>query len=482
MDLHLVLEPGPKRAQLERALRDGVRTGRLRPGTRLPPSRRLARDLGVSRGVVVDAYAQLAAEGWLAARRGAGTVVANVETPEPASVTAAHVNARPVGIPAGARFDLRTGRPDLSAFPRAAWHAAIGRALRELPDEALGYGDFRGHEPLREALAAHLGRTRGVVADPERVVVCGGLYQGLHVVWRALARRGARRIAVEDPGWRGQRRSVEQASSPRATRGYPHGYPGVADLEMVPVPVDEHGLDVAALAAAGADAVVVTPAHQYPTGVVLAPERRAALVTWAREQGAVVVEDDYDAEYRYDREPVGALQGLAPDHVVYAGSASKTLAPALRLAWMAVPERLAADVAREKDRADRGTPVLDQAALADLLLRGEVDRHLRRMRRRYRSRRDALVAALGEHLPEAPVRGVAAGLHVVLELPDGVDEAAAQRAARKRGVLVEALQRSCTAVAPRPPALLLGYAALPEDTLTRAARELASAVRACASP
>jgi GntR family transcriptional regulator/MocR family aminotransferase len=466
MDVHIVIGPGPKRVQLERALRDGVRSGRLRAGTRLPPSRRLAGDLGVSRGVVVEAYAQLVAEGWLEARQGAGTTVAAVQGARPVAL---HAEAPGVGPGAsqgvGPVADLGTGRPDLSAFPRAAWHAALGRALREVPDEALGYGDARGHAPLREALADQLGRTRGVVADPERIVVCGGLYQGLHVVWRALARHGARRIAIEDPGWRGQRRSAEHAG-----------------LEAVPVRVDEHGLDVEALAATGADAVVVSPAHQFPTGVVLAPERRAALVAWARERDALVVEDDYDAEYRYDREPVGAVQGLAPEHVLYAGSASKTLAPALRLGWLAVPSRLAGDVADEKDRTDRGTPVLDQAALADLLRRGEVDRHLRRMRRRYRARRDALVAALEQHLPEARVGGVAAGLHVVLELPAGVTEDAAGRAARERGVRVEALHRSCTAVAPRSPALLLGYAALPEDALARAARELASAVRACASP
>jgi GntR family transcriptional regulator/MocR family aminotransferase len=461
MDLQVVLGPGPKRAQLEHALREGVRRGTLRAGTRLPPSRRLATDLGVSRGVVVDAYAQLVAEGWLEARQGAGTTVAPVPDPR-TSKSGAYEPPSSTFAARGVRYDLRTGRPDLSAFPRAAWHAAVGRALRDLPDDALGYGDFRGHAPLREAIASQLGRTRGVLADPEHVVICGGLYQGLHVVWRALARHGARRIAIEDPGWRGQRRSAVHAG-----------------VEWVPARVDEHGIDVEAVAASGADAVVVSPAHQFPTGVVLAPERRAALVEWARETGALIVEDDYDAEYRYDREPVGALQGLAPEHVLYAGSASKTLAPALRLGWLVVPPRLTQDVADEKDRADRGTPVLDQAALADLLRRGEIDRHLRRMRRRYRARRDALVDALGEHLPGAPVRGVAAGLHVVLELAPGTDEDAVHRAALERGVLSEPLQRACTAVAPHPPALLLGYAAVPEDALSRAARELASAVRAC---
>ena len=452
MDLHLDLPAtGRLRARLEQQLRDGVRSGRLRAGTRLPPSRALARDLGVSRGVVVEAYAQLVAEGYLTARRGAGTTVAaqRVDAPPTARATA---RPKPVA------YDLRTGRPDLSVFPRAAWHAAVGRALHGLPDDALGYGDWRGHDPLRSALADYLGRTRGVLADPDRIIVCGGLYQGLHVLWRALRRHGARRVAIEDPGWRGQRRSVEYAG-----------------LEFVPVSVDERGLVVDALRASDADAVVLSPAHQYPMGGVLAPERRAQLVGWAHERRALVVEDDYDAEYRYDREPVGALQGLAPERVVYAGTASKTLAPALRLGWLVVPAWLAPDVAEEKDLADRGTPVLEQAALADLLDRGEIDRHLRRTRRRYRARRDALVAALARHLPQATITGAAAGLHLVVELPAGSHETRTAAAARERSVAVEALHSTCTVVAPRPPTLLLGYAAQPQAALERAAAELGRA-------
>jgi GntR family transcriptional regulator/MocR family aminotransferase len=446
MDLHLELGRGAKRTQIEHVLRTAVRTGRLRPATRLPASRTLAGDLGVSRGVVVEAYEQLVAEGWLVARRGDGTRVAAL----PARHAQAGDSRRSCfGVQDEVPFDLRTGRADLSAFPRAAWHQALGRALRTLPDSALDYGDWRGHEPLRDALAAHLGRTRGVVGDPADVVVCGGLYQGLTVVWRALRRRGARRVAIEDPGWRGQRRSVE-----------------LAGLECVTVAVDADGIVVEDLAALDVDAVVVTPAHQHPTGVVLAPERRAQLVAWARERAALVVEDDYDAEYRYDRDPVGALQGLAPDHVLYAGSASKTLAPALRLAWLVAPAHLTGDLAREKDLADRGTPVLDQAALADLLGRGDVDRHLRRTRRRYRARRDALVEALG---PDAGVSGIAAGLHAVVPLGAQDDGSAVAAACLARGVRVETIHGSCTVVAPRAGGLLLGYAALPEPSLRRAA-------------
>jgi GntR family transcriptional regulator/MocR family aminotransferase len=458
MELHVTLlrdVPRSLREQLEAQLRDGVRAGRLRPGTVLPPSRALARELGVSRGVVVEAYAQLVAEGFLTARRGAGTAVANraaaTAGPPPAA-------AGPPDPPAPA-YDLRTGRPDLAAFPRAAWQAATARALRAVPHAALGYGDPRGAPALRGALAEHLGRARGVVADPDRIVVTAGVTQGLGLVWRALRERGVRRVAVEDPGWRAQRLSVEDAG-----------------LEAVPIAVDEHGLDVAALRASGAQAVAVTPAHQFPTGVVLAPERRAALAAWAAESGGVIVEDDYDAEYRYDREPVGALQGLAPEHVVYAGSASKTLAPGLRLGWLVLPAGLAPAVAERRGRADHGGPVLGELALAELLRRGVVDRHLRRTRRRYRARRDALLGALARELPAVRAGGVAAGLHLVAWLPDGVDEAAVASAAAGRGVAVHALHADCTVVAPRPGALLLGYALLPEPALERAASLLADAL------
>ena len=462
MDLHVVLEQDaePLRAQLERQLRDGVRAGRLRPGTRLPPTRTLAEELGVSRGVVVEAYAQLTAEGFLTARPGAGTRVAAVPVAgaRPGTVPPAGAvpDATADGWGARVRFDLRTGRPDLSAFPRSTWQAATAFVLRTIPDAALDYGDPRGARALREALAEHLGRARGCVADAELVVATSGLSQGLSVLWAALRSRGAERVAIEDPGWRGQRRTVLGAG-----------------LEPVPVAVDEHGIDVEALEATGADAVIVTPAHQFPTGVVLAPERRAALVAWARRTGGLIVEDDYDAEYRYDREPVGALQGLAPDVVAYAGSASKTLAPALRIGWLLVPKSLARAVARAKDDADHGSPVLEQLVLADLLRRGDVDRHLRRTRRRYRARRDALVRALAERLPAVTISGAAAGLHVVAGLPPGADEAQVAAAARARGIALHALHADCTTIAPRGPALLLGYAALPEETLRRAVAELA---------
>jgi GntR family transcriptional regulator / MocR family aminotransferase len=451
LDVLLRLDRGgtPLRAQIEDQLRDAVRGGRLGPGTALPSSRALARELGVSRGVVVEAYAQLAAEGYLVARQGAPTRVSEAASPGPDAAPAA-VGERPP------RFDFRTGRPDVSLFPRTAWLASLRRALRDAPDDRFDYGDPRGAPELRDALARYLGRVRGVACDPERVVVTSGMAQGMAIFARALSPRGARRIGMEDP-----------SSGPGRAQLASNG------LEIVPIPVDEHGLQAERLRAV--DAVMVTPAHQFPLGVVLSPDRRAALLEWAANAGGVVLEDDYDAEYRYDRQPVGAVQGLAPDLVAYAGSISKTLAPGLRLGWLVVPERLLDAVTAAKASDDLGTPVVEQLALADFLERGELDRHLRRTRVVYRDRRDALVTALGRLLPECPIAGVAAGLHLVVRLPAGTDEQAVLDAARSRGVGLSGISEH--RIKPGPPALLLGYGRLPEPTVELAVRALADSLR-----
>ena len=316
MELHLDLDSAPGRtlrARTEHALREAVRGGRLVPGSRLPATRALATQLGVSRGVVVEAYAQLAAEGYLDTRRGGGTRVAQHPAPPPSPAPSAPPPPTTIGVEAP-RWDLRPALPAIDTFPRHAWLAAMTRVLRTLPDERLGYGDRQGEPELRAALAASLSRRRGVRAGPGQVLVTGGLRDSLPLVWRLLAARGARRVGVEDPGWWRIARSA-----------------AAAGLQAVPIPIDDDGLDPARLAALDLDAVAVTPAHQFPTGAVLAPGRRAALVAWARERDATILEDDYDAEFRYDRQPIGSLQGLAPDLTIHAGTASKSLAPALRL-------------------------------------------------------------------------------------------------------------------------------------------------------
>jgi GntR family transcriptional regulator / MocR family aminotransferase len=442
---------GPLRAQLEEQLREAIRSGRLAPGVALPSTRSLARELGVSRGVVVDAYAQLGAEGYLLARQGAPTRVSESASPAAGAPGAVAADQPP-------RFDFRPGGPDVSLFPRAAWLASLRRALREAPDARLDYGDPRGAPELRLALARYLGRARGVACDPERVVVTSGMAQGMALAARALTARGGRTIGVEDP-----------SSAPGRQQLSANG------LEVVPVPVDDDGLVVEALSARSPDAAFAAPAHQFPLGVVLSPARRAALIDWAARTGALVLEDDYDAEYRYDRAPVGAVQGLAPELVAYAGSVSKTLAPGLRLGWLVVPEHLAEAVLHAKASDDLGTPVVEQLALADFLERGELDRHLRRTRGVYRARRDALVAALARELPECRPAGVAAGLHLVVPLPKGAHEPAVLARARSRGVGLYGLAEH--RIEPGPPALLLGYGRIAEPAIDAAVAELRAAVR-----
>lgn len=451
-----VTRDGPRTlvAQIEDQLRRAIRGGTLKAGARVPSTRDLARQLEVSRRVVVDAYAQLAAEGYLVLRQGArprvsDSVTGDLDSPEP---------ARPAPPP---RFDFRPRAPDVSSFPRTAWLRSLREAVAAISDADLGYGDPRGVEELRSALADYLGRVRGVVADPTRVIVTSGYSQAQGIVCRVLAAQGARRIAFENPSHFEQRRIA-----------------AVAGLEIVPVAVDEAGIRVEELERVDADAVVLTPAHQHPTGAVLGGDRRAALLEWLRSRNAIAIEDDYDAEYRYDRAAIGALQGLEPDRVVYAGSASKTLAPALRLGWLVVPQRLLNAVSREKDLADCGTARIEQHAFANFISRGDLDRHLRRMRIRYRRRRDLLVEALADALPEAIVRGIAAGLHATAQLPDDYDEQAILDEARRRRIDLTTMRDFWIEPGAGPPTLLLGYAQIRESAIRSGVRELAETVRA----
>jgi GntR family transcriptional regulator/MocR family aminotransferase len=404
--------------------------------------------------VVVEAYAQLVAEGYLVARRGEGTRIANGVVHQPAA--ALRSSARPDRI----RFDLRSGIPDLAEFPRREWHAATAAALRDLPDAALSYGSRRGMRGLRVALSDYLGRVRAVVADPDRVLITAGAAHGIEMLCQALRVGGARRVAVEDPAWPSIPAAVAQAG-----------------LEPVPIGVDDDGLDVGGLSGRQVDAVVLSPAHQYPTGTVLSPDRRAELIAWARRSGALIVEDDYDAEYRYDRDPIASLQGLAPDCVAYVGTASKTLAPALRLAWMLVPSDLVAETTGQHGIARAMPSALLQAAYATLLEDGVIDRHLRRTRRLYHGRRDALVRALADRMPEARVGGASAGLHLMASLSDDADEDRIAASALRRGVAIHTLHRDCAVSGATEPALLLGYGRIPEAAIPRAVDELARAAR-----
>ncbi len=440
----------PLHEQIERSLREQIRAGRLQAGSALPSTRGLAGELGVSRGVVSEAYGQLAAEGYLSTSQGAPVRVAS-------AVRAAPARPQATSLAQSFAYDFRPGTPDLAGFPREAWLRSLRRAVRDSPLTALGYPDPRGAPELREALAGYLGRVRGADAEPEHVVVCTGFMQGLSLLCRALRAHGVERIAVEEPGWHTHRLIVEQSG-----------------LQVVPVPVDERGLRVDALAASDAAAVIVTPAHQFPTGVVLAPERRSELIEWAEEE-RLVIEDDYDSEYRYDRFAVGALQGLAPEHVAYVGSASKRLAPGMRLGWMLAPSWLAWELSACKTVEDGGSEVLGQLALADFIARGELDRHIRRTRLRYERRRQALLAALARWLPEAAPSRASAGLFELVRLPAGTDEPALMRAAAQRGVGVEGLALHRHAAGAEP-ALLLGFAALAEPAIEQGVRLLAESL------
>ncbi|SDG89411.1 GntR family transcriptional regulator / MocR family aminotransferase [Sinosporangium album] len=434
-DLHLAVDraAGGIAGQIARELRGAIRSGRLVADVRLPASRELAKDLGVSRGVVVEAYEQLVAEGFLLSRVGAGTFVAPLA--DAAVAVPDQVRPRRPVLP-----PYRPTSPELSAFPRERWLASVRHALATMPVEAFDYADPGGVRELREEIAAYLGRVRAAAVTPDTVVVVGGVVQGLTLTLRALG-PGAR-LAVEDPAGHRQNAVITAIG-----------------VTTVPVPVDDEGIDVAALRAVDVDAVLVTPAHQYPTGVVLSPARRTALAAWAADTGAVIIEDDYNAEFRFDREPVGCLQGLAPASVVLTGSVSKSLAPGLRLGWVAAPPHLARAVRRARALLDLGSPVIDQYALAHFIAVGSYDRHLRRMRREYRIKRDALVGALRRHLPQVRPLGVSAGMHACLELPPHWDERAVAKAATACGLPAEPLAIMRTR--PGPPALVVGFGRLP---------------------
>jgi GntR family transcriptional regulator/MocR family aminotransferase len=442
---------GGRRDAIEASLRAAIREGRLAAGTRLPSTRALAADLGLARGTVAEAYAQLQAEGYLTARRGGGTwvseVAATAGAPRENSVTPP---------PRAARFSFHPGLPDLTAFPHTAWASALRRGLRAAPAASLGYGDPRGRFELREALADYLARARGVVADPELMVVCGGFRHGLSLLARVLRGQGKKRLAMEEP-------CVDDHHT--VARG--------AGLETAPLPVDDQGARTDLLGTTDAAAVVLAPAHQFPVGAVLHPERRAAAVAWARDGGGLLIEDDYDGELRFDRPPIGALQALDPDRVAYGGTASKTLAPGLRLGWLVVPEALLEPVLVLREAEDLHVPAPDQIAFAELLGSGVYERHVRRMRARYRLRRDRLVATLAERAPAITPVGISAGLRVLLELPvQGPSAEELAEDASKRGIELFPVGRFHHHGPPVRDGVVLGYGALPEHDFEAGLRAL----------
>ena len=444
--------------QIESSIRARIRSGALPIGAVLPPTRALAAELGVSRGVVVEAYAQLVAGGYLTSRSGGYTRVARAATRVPPA------NASPRRRSTSGRsprpvVDFGYGRGDFQAFPRTAWLRSLRRALLDTPDARLGYLDGRGVPELRSAIAAYLNRVRRTAAVADAVVITSGYAQAVSLLLGVLAARGAGTVAVEDP-------SADDDARPVAR---------TLGMEVRGVPVDDGGVRVEALERLEADVLILTPSHQWPTGGVLSPQARAAVLAWAQRTGGLVVEDDYDAEYRYDRSAVGAIQGLHPDRVVYAGTASKTLAPGLRLGWLVLPQELVQPMANAKLLADRGSPVLDQLAFADFLSRGELDRHLRRMRPIFRSRRDVLLEALARHLPQLEPTGIAAGLHVVAWLPAGLEESLVIAAAARAGVAVAGVSPLRLSPAARG-GLIFGYSELTEHAIEDGIVRLAQAL------
>lgn len=456
---------------LARQVRQAITDRRLTVGSRLPATRLLAAELRVSRGVVTEAYRRLAEDGHVEGRRRGGTVVVAAPPPPPPTRTQPPPHAAPFTGPpdpgafdalrtADARVDLTPGRPDLSAFPRTAWLRAERSVLAELSSADLGYGDPRGAPRLRRAVADWLARSRGIAADPDGIVIVAGIAQALTLLHPVLRADGITSVAVEEPGSLGTRQHLA------------HG-----GLATPPVPVDTHGPDVTALRATGAPAVLLTPAHQFPTGVVTSGERRRELLRWAAD-GGLILEDDYDAEHRYDRPPVPALRSLLADRLCYMGSVSKLLAPALRIGWVLPPRRHLDALTDAKRFTDLGSAVLPQLVLARLMETGQLERHLRLLRARHVRRRDAVIAAVRAHLPGATVHGAAAGLHLTVTYAPDVPDTELAAAALALGVKCHPL--SWHRQLPGRPGLVLGYAADPPGTLTEGVALLGEALRSLA--
>ena len=443
---------GPLYNRLRRALVEAIRAGRLPTGSMLPPSRALAADLGCSRWVVTEAYGQLIAQGYVEATTGSATRIKWSASPR--------APVAPAPVRKEFRFNLTPGIPDLSAFPRRRWAASVRAEISQASPLDLTYPPHGGHPRLRRVLADYLTRLRGAAVEPDDVTVSSGIIDGIARICQVLGNAGISTVGVEEPGW------------PRLVAAV-----RVAGLTPMPVTVDANGLRNDELTAQPAiEAVIIAPAHQFPTGTVLSPSRRNAIVEWARRRDGVILEDDYDAEFRYDGRPIGAMQGMDPSRVVLIGSVSKTLSPALRIGWIAAPPRWT-QALRDVTVPSPEPPTLDQLALANFIESGSFDRHLRLLRRRYLARRDTLVRTLQRELPQCRVSGSAAGLHLLLSLPDGVDPGSVVVRAASRGVRIFSLDQFRVRTAPLGNGLVLGYGNLPDDLVEEAAQELALAIR-----
>jgi GntR family transcriptional regulator/MocR family aminotransferase len=450
LDLHQIITPGARGARdlLLSALRDAVRSGRLAPGTMLPPSRSLATDLGLARNTVADAYAELVAEGWLASRQGAGTWVVNVST--------AGIPAMPRGVRVVPTHNLMPGSPDVSEFPRTAWVAATRRALTNAPTEALRMGDPRGRPELRNALAEYLPRARGVRTSPDSIVICAGVRHAVELLTRALGGP----IAVEAYGLHIFRDAI-----------------AALGVSTIPIGIDENGAVVSDLDRLDVPAVLLTPAHHNPQGMPLHPSRRTAVVEWAQRTDGYVFDDDYDGEFRYDRQPVGALQALCPDRVAYMGSASKSMAQTLRLGWMVLPDDLVDPVIEAAGGEQFFVDAINQLTMADFISSGQYDRHIRKMRTRYRRRRDTLVDALAGF--DIGISGLAAGVNVLVTLPEGSEHEVLRRAG-EAGIGLHGLSRMRhpAAEGPNRDGIIVGFAAPAEHAFAPAVEALCGVLRA----
>ncbi|MBZ5646750.1 MAG: PLP-dependent aminotransferase family protein [Acidobacteriia bacterium] len=473
--------PGSLATQLYEGLRHAVLRGQIRPGERLPSTRVLAADLGVSRNTVTSAYEQLLAEGYIEAKVGSGTCVARSLPDELLSATVDSIkvkkkrvrrrslstrgkmlSSRPVRVltVAGRPQPFASGLPDLHEFPYATWARLMARHWRRPGYNLVGYGDPAGYKPLREAIASYLRGSRAVRCETEQVVIVSGSQQALDISARLLLDPGDTAL-LEDPGYPGARVALSAAGA-----------------SLVRLPVDSEGADITAAAGSKAHVAFVTPSHHFPLGVTMSITRRLALLEWAERNGAWVLEDDYDSEYRYRGKPLPSLQGLDPaGRVVYMGSFSKTMFPSLRLGFLVLPPELVEAFRRARSVIDGHSPMTEQAVLADFISEGHFARHIRRMRALYQERQSALVeAARGELEGLLEIRPSDGGMHLVGWLPIGVDDVEASERALAHGVYTRPLS-SCSVAKVRRGGLLLGYAALTIPQIREGVRKLAQALR-----